>query len=892
MERMRPSILAQTTTTITRLVQYQDPSKCSPRLAVSKAYADVRGTRTKEEAVQIVNNLRETLLSLRHPNLVTLRSVDTSSNAVIHLTSDFLENAGDLHNILQTRLRSGVYLSEREVLRIFVSMALGVKYLHDNFVCHGLLHPRNVLVQQSPGGGGLTVRLTDFGAGHLCGGEIAQPPNPRASYRPSPSSEPSMSLASDMWSLGIMLYEMVGLTVPFLGNHLEELERRQLAGAIPPLPSGARCCPEVLDLISSLLNNNPRARPDINYVLGTPLMQNYTQLLVASIASTAAPTATQSLKAEETAPAPPVVRVKRRSSLSTTAENENRISMGGRHVRNEVRTNMQTNDNRCVNHARGTTMGQGREANVTMSEVATKETERTEEERQLVRLRRAREEAHRERLALQLKYQNKSSTSQQSPPPVTDATDQTDATDATDATASICSLGNVQRSPRLASQSPPKLQIHVENIDKNVTFTPPKPQIGNVQRSPQNRTPSTDMARSSMPVAFPASTSAVVAVATTSVHVISSPALRRRQSHDNAEHLERLRRARIETHQERMKLQEKMMGMGGRPVRRKSSFDSFTNIPGAYASPSLSVAAAPSTSKNNSLNSAAVNHLPLPTTDSPIHSSRSINRRKSNGSSGLGTKREEQEEAAYLESLRRARIENHRERIALRQRMDGMGGRPTSSPVPRPFQQDSARDTLNSNIATMPTHLTPSDRRARKEELRAAKEREHLEQLKQVRIEAHRERVALRQKMQGGSGGSGGGTLPTSPRASPAVAAAAARGEAARENRKNVVASRNSGGRGKSMNEEEIYLEKLRVARMVAFEERGVSTRKPKQVQQVQQVTSSGGTSADVLRRKSLQRDKKQAEHEELLRAARRVAFEERKALEAKMRNGGRTPGR
>ena len=889
---MRPSILAQTTTTITRLVQYQDPSKCSPRLAVSKAYADVRGTRTKEEAVQIVNNLRETLLSLRHPNLVTLRSVDTSSNAVIHLTSDFLENAGDLHNILQTRLRSGVYLSEREVLRIFVSMALGVKYLHDNFVCHGLLHPRNVLVQQSPGGGGLTVRLTDFGAGHLCGGEIAQPPNPRASYRPSPSSEPSMSLASDMWSLGIMLYEMVGLTVPFLGNHLEELERRQLAGAIPPLPSGARCCPEVLDLISSLLNNNPRARPDINYVLGTPLMQNYTQLLVASIASTAAPTATQSLKAEETAPAPPVVRVKRRSSLSTTAENENRISMGGRHVRNEVRTNMQTNDNRCVNHARGTTMGQGREANVTMSEVATKETERTEEERQLVRLRRAREEAHRERLALQLKYQNKSSTSQQSPPPVTDATDQTDATDATDATASICSLGNVQRSPRSASQSPPKLQIHVENIDKNVTFTPPKPQIGNVQRSPQNRTPSTDMARSSMPVAFPASTSAVVAVATTSVHVISSPALRRRQSHDNAEHLERLRRARIETHQERMKLQEKMMGMGGRPVRRKSSFDSFTNIPGAYASPSLSVAAAPSTSKNNSLNSAAVNHLPLPTTDSPIHSSRSINRRKSNGSSGLGTKREEQEEAAYLESLRRARIENHRERIALRQRMDGMGGRPTSSPDPRPFQQDSARDTLNSNIATMPTHLTPSDRRARKEELRAAKEREHLEQLKQVRIEAHRERVALRQKMQGGSGGSGGGTLPTSPRASPAVAAAAARGEAARENRKNVVASRNSGGRGKSMNEEEIYLEKLRVARMVAFEERGFSTRKPKQVQQVQQVTSSGGTSADVLRRKSLQRDKKQAEHEELLRAARRVAFEERKALEAKMRNGGRTPGR
>ena len=62
------------------------------------------------------------------PNIVTLRRVDASNNNSIHITSDFLENAGDLHNILQTRLRSGVYLNEGEVFRIFIQMALGVKY--------------------------------------------------------------------------------------------------------------------------------------------------------------------------------------------------------------------------------------------------------------------------------------------------------------------------------------------------------------------------------------------------------------------------------------------------------------------------------------------------------------------------------------------------------------------------------------------------------------------------------------------------------------------------------------------------------------------------------------------------------------------------------------------
>ena len=117
------NVLARTALTTTRLFQLPPAHPAqSPKLAVSKEYRDGRN-KTKIETESLSNNLRETLLPLRHPNIVTLRRVDVSSDSSIHLTSDFVEDAGDLHNILQTRLRSGMFLNEKEIFRIFVQVS-------------------------------------------------------------------------------------------------------------------------------------------------------------------------------------------------------------------------------------------------------------------------------------------------------------------------------------------------------------------------------------------------------------------------------------------------------------------------------------------------------------------------------------------------------------------------------------------------------------------------------------------------------------------------------------------------------------------------------------------------------------------------------------------------
>ena len=64
--------------------------------------------------VAIANDLKETVLSLRHPNIVTVRRIDFSGSNSVHVTSDFVKNAGGLHDLLRTRLRTNWCVSNGE----------------------------------------------------------------------------------------------------------------------------------------------------------------------------------------------------------------------------------------------------------------------------------------------------------------------------------------------------------------------------------------------------------------------------------------------------------------------------------------------------------------------------------------------------------------------------------------------------------------------------------------------------------------------------------------------------------------------------------------------------------------------------------------------------------
>ena len=79
------------------------------------------------------------------------------------------------------------------------------------------------------------------------------------------------SFKSDIWSMGVMLYELCALRPPFDGANINFLCRKIVQGHFSPIPS--HFSRNLKSLIDKMLTLDPRRRPNINQVLQIPIIQ-------------------------------------------------------------------------------------------------------------------------------------------------------------------------------------------------------------------------------------------------------------------------------------------------------------------------------------------------------------------------------------------------------------------------------------------------------------------------------------------------------------------------------------------------------------------------------------------------------------------------------------------
>ncbi|MBD3880477.1 serine/threonine protein kinase [Phormidium tenue FACHB-886] len=155
------------------------------------------------------------LLSLRHPNIVGCQAIEHTATGR-HLVMDYCEG-GTLRSLIKEEVR----LSLSQSVQLIVHVLEGLAHAHDRGIVHCDIKPENILLKVQPMG--WTAQISDFGIARLNqaieGREVGNTGSP--AYMAPERFYGEYSPTSDLYSVGVMLYEMLAGYRPFAGSPAE-----------------------------------------------------------------------------------------------------------------------------------------------------------------------------------------------------------------------------------------------------------------------------------------------------------------------------------------------------------------------------------------------------------------------------------------------------------------------------------------------------------------------------------------------------------------------------------------------------------------------------------------------------------------------------------------------
>src|SRR5262245_31747060 len=189
--------------------------------------------------------------SLNHPNIVTVYDVGKEGN-VVFMAMEFIE--GDE---LRSLLAAGRPLPVSQAVSVAAQVAEGLAYAHEHGVVHRDIKPANIMVLRDG-----PVKITDFGIARMraSSDELTQSGMMLGSPKymsPEQVIGKRADHRSDIFSLGVILYEMLTGAAPFSGENVTAL-MYQIVNFAPPVPSAVNpAVPELLNFIAAKMLAKP-----------------------------------------------------------------------------------------------------------------------------------------------------------------------------------------------------------------------------------------------------------------------------------------------------------------------------------------------------------------------------------------------------------------------------------------------------------------------------------------------------------------------------------------------------------------------------------------------------------------------------------------------------------
>jgi eukaryotic-like serine/threonine-protein kinase len=192
---------------------------------------------------------------LDHPGVMKVFA--NPDRTQVYMVMEWLEG-----RLLRQILNEEKILSEDRAAKLTIGVCDALEYIHANGVVHRDLKPENIMVD-----GDDNVRLIDFGIAANAGAKRLTFANLSQSLGTPDYISPEQvrgkrgDARSDIYSLGVMLYEMVTGSVPFTGpNPFVVMNDRILNHPIPPIKVNPDVTPQMQEIIYRALEREPKNR--------------------------------------------------------------------------------------------------------------------------------------------------------------------------------------------------------------------------------------------------------------------------------------------------------------------------------------------------------------------------------------------------------------------------------------------------------------------------------------------------------------------------------------------------------------------------------------------------------------------------------------------------------
>ncbi len=194
--------------------------------------------------------------SLAHPNIVEMYDVG-EDDGLYYIVMEYIDG-----KTLKQLLKKRGTLTLSEAIDIMLQLTEGMAHAHDSYIIHRDLKPQNIMIKDDG-----QIKITDFGiAMALNATQLTQTNSVMGSVHylpPEQASGKGSTIKSDIYSMGIIFYELLSGSLPFRGDNAVEIALKHMRD---PLPSLRENNPEIPQSIENIIKRatakNPKNRYD------------------------------------------------------------------------------------------------------------------------------------------------------------------------------------------------------------------------------------------------------------------------------------------------------------------------------------------------------------------------------------------------------------------------------------------------------------------------------------------------------------------------------------------------------------------------------------------------------------------------------------------------------